>query len=510
MSLRINPQTINVFPEDRQAFEATATPDMALWYNTTNATINANGSVTATNPANPVIVYCALNLMVSGGFFEWIFDTSCIPTGTFPTGGQLRVEARWNSEANGYGYCFAGDGSGIITNGSAAVLVPSFVPNAGDRFRMEVTGGRLITRNGVLFAQSWPPSFSGAGATTFPAILRVELRPGVVSGTPRIPPFAIGGDWRLVNGVTWNAPAAGSLTASSGTKTTFFNITTPGEVDITALVGGSTNQQASGRVTVPPLTMLGSTSVTMQPGEKRRFKVNYDFAQNDIVIWSVITGGGGSFDAGDVYTAPTAPGTYNIRAEYSTTQDLDIFVTVPGVITPSYIGVEPGEVVNWDSNIAATQTWSASAGSINSSSGLWTAPSVVGQIVRITVTNGTLTVTKDVAIVEKFPYDPNAIIKVEVGKKVLISEAEDGTRATRVKNFGGNSQAKYELNFANRDLAEFEAARAFWARSYPGQPILISDKVRNVRVVGYIDSDLSYEVEASCAVSYAFTFLEKA
>jgi hypothetical protein len=115
-----------------------------------------------------------------------------------------------------------------------------------------------------------------------------------------------------------------------------------------------------------------------------------------------------------------------------------------------------------------------------------------------------------VIVYEKFPYDPTAVIPVDVTGKVLVSEAEDGARAMRVKNKGGGSQRKFELQFKNRDLTELNAAIAFWQVNYNGRPIIFDDKVRGQRIIVYIDSDLHYDVGAACDIDYSFRIVEKA
>src|SRR5262249_728030 len=280
-----------------------------------------------------------------------------------------------------------------------------------------------------------------------------------------------------------------------------------GEYFARAQIASSAFQQFDAIISIPPLTIIGPSAVTLDPGQKVRFRTNYDDAKSDLVTWSVVSGGG-SFDAAHVYTAATAPGNSTIRAAFSP-QQKDIVVTVRSVITPDYPAVEPSEVVDWDTNISAP-TWTATAGSINSSSGIWTAPGVLGQTAKIGVSGGGFSVPPHVVIASKFPCDPTAMIPVDVSRKALISEAEDGTRAARIKNKSGGSQRKMELSFRNRDLTELEAVIAFWLANYPSKPFIFMDKVRNKRVVAYFASDLHYDVGASCDIDYSFRIVEKA
>ncbi len=86
-------------------------------------------------------------------------------------------------------------------------------------------------------------------------------------------------------------------------------------------------------------------------------------------------------------------------------------------------------------NLRGARFGATSAGSINSSNGLWTAPAVAGQVVRITANDGTLTVFRDVAVLEVFPFDdPQLPLSWDRDKTVIVSRAEDRSRASRVKD----------------------------------------------------------------------------
>jgi hypothetical protein len=153
-------------------------------------------------------------------------------------------------------------------------------------------------------------------------------------------------------------------------------------------------------------------------------------------------------------------------------------------------------------------TWSASAGSINSTSGLFTAPSQTGQAARITATNGTLSVTTDVPVLDAFPFDPTAVIKWERRKTVLVSTAEDRTRASRIKDKDGLSFDAWELTFSNKTVAELETALAFFDTHYPGVSFIFDDKLRNKRKVVYFDSNIAVEAGSGCDVDFSFRVVE--
>jgi RIO-like serine/threonine protein kinase len=72
---------------------------------------------------------------------------------------------------------------------------------------------------------------------------------------------------------------------------------------------------------------------------------------------------------------------------------------------------------------------------MNSSTGVWRAPSLAGQTERITASNGALKVTNEIDILEVFPRtDVQLPWPVDLAKREVVSEAEDGTRTARIKS----------------------------------------------------------------------------
>lgn len=275
-------------------------------------------------------------------------------------------------------------------------------------------------------------------------------------------------------------------------------------------------QRAEATIVIPPLQILGELTRTFQPGQKARFQTNYDVAQTQpAVTWSVVSGGG-SFSQGE-FTAPTAPGTTIVRATASVgNQVADITINVPAVITPNFFAAAPLETIDWDTNIVSpAPTWTAvavaggSAGSINSTTGEWTAPSGVGQTVKITASNGTFSVTRDVLILEKFPFDNFALpLTVDYRKTVLISRAEDRTRTARVKDKDGKAFRSYEVRLTQRTVADLQAVIAFFDAHYPSKRFILEDKREGIRLIVYFDSDLRWEGNARCGIDISFRVIE--
>jgi hypothetical protein len=132
----------------------------------------------------------------------------------------------------------------------------------------------------------------------------------------------------------------------------------------------------------------------------------------------------------------------------------------------------------------------------------------VGQTVKITAANAQ-TVTRDVLILEKFPFtDPAAPYKWERRKTVLVSVAEDRSRTARQKDKDGLSFEAFEVTFKNKDATEIATALDFFDRTGFGKRFIFEDKLRNVRKIVYFDSNINVDADASCAVDFSFRIVE--
>jgi hypothetical protein len=262
-------------------------------------------------------------------------------------------------------------------------------------------------------------------------------------------------------------------------------------------------QRAAATVVIPPLENLGPSEVTLDPGQKVRFKTNYDRAQNPLVTWSVISGGG-SFLNGE-FTAPTAPGTTLLRALATINKQVaNITVTIPALVV-GVAAAAPDDVVEFTTNIADA-AWTASDGLINNA-GLWRVPQGTDRKVRITATSGSSTAARDVLIIPKFPFsDPTLPVAWDRNLTALISMSED--RTSRVTRDKARPFDSYEIKFTQRSLNESNEIDAFFDAQRFGKPFILEDKVRGIRKVGWFDSPIAHEGYDTCAIDLSFRFLE--
>jgi hypothetical protein len=148
----------------------------------------------------------------------------------------------------------------------------------------------------------------------------------------------------------------------------------------------------------------------------------------------------------------------------------------------------------------ALVVWSAAGGgSMNSNTGVFQAPLTTNQErpIRIQATNGTFTATLDVLVLPKFPISRIATpMRGKRQKKVLISEAEDGTDVSRVKNKDGKSRVAYEVQIKLLTLAEFESVDQFWDEMHPSKMFIFEDVPRKIRIIAKFDSEFDWDAVA--------------
>jgi hypothetical protein len=248
-------------------------------------------------------------------------------------------------------------------------------------------------------------------------------------------------------------------------------------------------QYAEALITIPPLRISGELTRTIQPEAVVRLQTNYDVGPG--VTWSKISGDS-PITADGVFTADDAPGTTVVRATFGD-QIADLTVSVAAVITPNFPAAGPGEEIQFATNITSP-TWTASAGTINSSTGEWQAPAATDPEtpVRIAVSNGAFTASLDVLVLEKFPLDNYAEFTVDYNSNSLISKAEDRSRVARTKDPNVGPYKTGEICYRKCSQAQLTAVLAFFDRHLFAKPFILEDKREGIRLVVHFDSNIRY------------------
>lgn len=353
--LRIFPPVATVYPNDRQLFTAEAEPPPALWSNVLNSGDIQSDFSLQVDAAESQVAGNGGHALASGiGAIEMTIDNQCLPTST-----NTLVIAGFITDINGTRYVFsvniAATTVKVFDENNTEISTESYSTVAGDVYKIELAAGfRLYRKNAGATDFTLKFSRVGLGTTViYPMTYQCVLTENTVTGPSRIPAPKLIGDWNLsaAGTLVWTG-THGSLTTAAGPQTEFFGGTTPGRHSIAVTLEGSALQQATAIVDIPPLQILGETTVTLQPGEKVRFKTNYDAAQTKLITWSVVAGPG-SFTQ-DEFTAGTLPGRSVVRATASVNGlSADITVNVPATITNpnSYTAAKVSEEIDFATNL---------------------------------------------------------------------------------------------------------------------------------------------------------------
>ncbi|MBS1767176.1 MAG: hypothetical protein JST05_07230 [Acidobacteria bacterium] len=235
---------------------------------------------------------------------------------------------------------------------------------------------------------------SGAGPLgehfTFNRPAQVEVSPGISTiQTQATEAFTAKVLGQVNQSVTWslNSGNAGSITTTG----VFTAGTVPGTYSITASASGVIPGTATVQVYTPYPLIMKPASLTIRPQSSASLQALSSNAYVPFpVTWSVVEPGGGTVTAGGVYTAPSSPGTYHVVATSATDSSETAVATVAVsssapiqiTITPGSINLSKSGMTTFSAQVtgAANQgiTWSCTGGSIDPSTGAYTAPSVFG------------------------------------------------------------------------------------------------------------------------------------
>lgn len=503
MPFEIFPQNSVLYPGDVQQFIARATPPPVLWGAFAFATLQSDGTLNL-NTSNSDVALAHQRVFAGIAGIKWTFDSKMLPTGA----GVILLRLIGGASHSLKVYVEAA----VTTvkdenNNTIATIVRNVV--SGDEYYLEIAGNVLRLRiNGALSA-----TYTAATPTKYPVYAQVEVTPPYAHASPHLTVPVMEGQWELdlaaAPSNTWTV-AGGAVNDSTDLWNPIFTAgTSPGIFTLSVQASGSAYQVASTTILIPPLAITGPNAITLQPGEKVRFKTNYDAAQTKLVTWSIVSGGGAF--SNDEFTAPTAPGTTVVRATYGN-QRAEITITIPAIVTPTQTAATPGEQITFTTNMTGTTNWTADYGTPTSGSGssfVWTAPNVAGPTVKIKADNGTFSKTIEIPVLLAFPYtDPALPLSWDRRKTVLVSRAEDRTRAARVKDKGALAFESFELSYKNRTTTELQTVHDFWDDHYPGKRFIFEDRLRDVRKVVYFDSDIRQEGNARCGIDYSFRVVE--
>lgn len=165
----------------------------------------------------------------------------------------------------------------------------------------------------------------------------------------------------------------------------------------------------------------------------------------------------------------------------------------------------------WALDSLASATWTASAGSPTSGSGvgfgIWTAPGSP-TTVRISATVSGETVYKDVVITnqELIGISPSLVVEGTIDDVTLIHRMENGGRRGRRKI---PPKQSFELTFRSRTLTEYETVRDLFNAVGKLEPFGMYHPITDTIGAWYFDSAISQRYGGrGCSIDFSFRVQE--
>ena len=233
---------------------------------------------------------------------------------------------------------------------------------------------------------------------------------------------------------TWTSNNMSIATVSTNGLVSAISV---GTAIITATSQADSSKSASCTVTVNPAIVVSVSpkTITLQTGGTYTFTATVTGSSNTAVTWSVPAGQGTITQTGGLYTAPSALGTYTIRAtsqaDNSKYDTATVTVTAEPVVTvsvlPNTSSLEPSGTQTFTATVTGSPnsavTWSVLPGQgtitqIDANSATYTAPAAAG-IYRVTATSladtnksGSATVT----------VNPASIVFINIPKALFVND----------------------------------------------------------------------------------------
>ena len=355
----------------------------------------------------------------------------------------------------------------------------SFDPNSG-----RITGTPTATGASTAYTVT-AINAMGAGTSTLTTAVTATLQAPVISygagpftltmGTAMapLPPANAGGaaaSWSISPAL----PAGLSLSASTGQISgtpTAISAATSYTVTATNAAG---NGIATATFSVQGVAVAIAPGIaTLAPGATQQFSATVTGTATTAVTWSVPEAGGGTVSAAGLYTAPATPGSYHLIATSvaDPTRSATATITVQSVavaITPGTATLAPGATQQFSATVTGTAntavTWSIPepGGGTVSAAGLYTAPATPGSyhLIATSVADPTRSSTAGVTV-------GTATAPTITGQPVSAT-VTDGASASFSVTATGTGPLTYQWRKGGVDLTGATGALLNFSPASPG------------------------------------------
>ncbi len=379
VSVTVSPNAASLQTGQQKQFAATinGTTNTAVTWQATNGTITSAGLYTAPASAGTytVIATSAADSTKSASAVVTVSQAAQVSislspsTASLSTGGQKQFTASVSGSSN-TSVTWAATGGSITSAGLYTA------PSSAGTYTVTATSAADSTKSSsavALVSQATQVSVSLSPTTATLSTGGQQQFTASVSGSSN-------------TAVTWAAP--GGTITSGGLYTA---PSTAGTYTVIATSAADSTKSASAVVTVSQAAqvsiLLSPSTASLSTGAQEQFTANVSGTSNTAVTWSA---SGGTVSTNGLYVAPSAAGTYAIKAvsvadstksasatvSVSAAQTVSVSVSPTAVAMPQKWQQQFAAIVSGSSNTAVLWSVKQGTGTI-SQSGLYTAPQVV-------------------------------------------------------------------------------------------------------------------------------------
>ena len=379
VSVSVSPTTATLQVGQQKQFTGTISgaTNTAVTWKASGGTVTSGGLYTAPSSAGTYTVTAtsAADATKSASAVVTVSQATQVSISVAPstvslsTGGQKQFTASVSGSSN-TAVTWAASG-GSVTSGGLYTA-----PSSAGTYTVTATSAADSTK-----------SASAVVTVSQPAQVSVSISPTTAS-------ISTGAQKQFAASVSGSTNTAVTWTASGGSVTSGGLYTAPssaGTYTVTATSSADSTKSASAVVTVSQATQVSisvsPSTVSLSTGGQEQFTANVSGTSNTAVTWSA---SGGTVSTSGLYVAPSAAGTYTIKAvsvadptksasataSVSVAQAISVSVSPTTVAMPQKWQQQFAATVSGSSNTAVTWSVKQGTGTITQS-GLYTAPQAV-------------------------------------------------------------------------------------------------------------------------------------
>jgi hypothetical protein len=379
VSVSVSPQTASLQPAQQTQFTAAVigTTNTAVTWKTSGGTVTSSGLYTAPllNGTYTVTATSAADSTKSASANITVTQPTQVSISVSPGTANIQTGGQQQFTASVFGTSYTGV-AWKATGGTVTTTGLYTAPSTAGTYTVTATSAADSTK-----------SASSTITVSQPTQVSISVSPGTAN-------VQTGGQQQFTASVFGTSNTGVAWKATGGTVTTtglYAAPSTAGTYTVTATSAADSTKSASSTITVSqPTQVLISVSpgtASLQAGGQQQFTAMISGTSNTAVTW---TASGGTITTSGLYTAPTAAGTYTVKAvsaaNSSTSASATVSVSALQIVS---INISPTSLAmpeKWQQQFSATVSGSASTGvtwtvskgtGTITQSGLYTAPQAV-------------------------------------------------------------------------------------------------------------------------------------